>query len=67
MKTKTVTTKRCIVCGQSSTLTVDAVGHRRWQSGTLAQRAFPDMNIDEREMLISGTHAACFDSLYEDV
>lgn len=64
--TITITTRRCIMCGQTSEVTVDADGHRRWKNGTLVQRAFPDMDIDQRELLINGTHAACFESLFTD-
>lgn len=61
----TVTTKRCVLCGKSSTLTVDADAHRRWRGGTLIQKAFPDLDADSRELLISGTHPSCWGDLDE--
>jgi hypothetical protein len=35
-----------------------------WQGGELIQNAFPDMTMGDRELLISGTHAACWDKLF---
>jgi len=65
LKAITVETKRCILCGKSSAVTVDADAHRRWKGGTLIQKAFPDLDIDTRELLINGTHAACWGDLDE--
>jgi transcriptional regulator GlxA family with amidase domain len=36
----------------------------RWQEGENIQNAFPDMSAADREILISGTHAACWDKLF---
>jgi hypothetical protein len=65
MKTTTVKTRRCIMCGKTSTITVDAAAHRRWKAGTLIQKAFPDLNSVTRELLINGTHPACWGDLHE--
>ena len=32
----------------------------------LIQHAFPEMPMETRELLISGTHPECWDSLYKD-
>ena len=61
----TIRTPRCILCGGHATLAVDADAHRRWQNGTLIQDAFPDLDADARELLVSGTHAACWGALHE--
>jgi hypothetical protein len=37
-----------------------------WRSGTLIQRAFPEMPADQRELLITGTHPACWDRLFAE-
>ena len=61
----TIKTPRCILCNKTSTITVDADAHRRWQNGTLIQNAFPNLDNDTRELLISGTHDACWGDLHE--
>ena len=62
----TAVTKPCIHCNKTSSLTVDADGYRQWVSGALIQDAFPDMDADNRELLISGTHPACWDTMFGD-
>lgn len=61
--TKVVNCRPCMFCGESATVTVPADGFAAWQSGTLIQRAFPEMTPDTRELLISGTHPACWDKM----
>lgn len=58
-----VTCPPCRKCGNSGTLTVPASAHKSWVAGTHAQYAFPRLTADEREMLISGTHPACWDAM----
>jgi len=60
----TTITKPCIHCNETSAITVDAAAHRRWRSGALIQDAFPDMDADTRELLISGTHMTCWDAMF---
>jgi hypothetical protein len=36
----------------------------RWREGELIQDVFPDMSVNDREMLITGTHPACWDKLF---
>ena len=62
----TTITKPCIHCNETSAITVDAAAHRRWRSGALIQDAFPDMDADTRELLISGIHPACWDAMFGD-
>lgn len=53
----------CPVCGKRATVTVNGEGYRRWHSGELIQHAFPAMTADMRELLISGTHHDCYNTL----
>jgi hypothetical protein len=54
-----------MVCGETSEMEVDSVALYRWQTmGVLIQYAFPDMPIDERELLKSGTHGSCWDQIF---
>jgi len=40
-------------------------GYNEWtMDGQPIVLAFPDMSVDDREMLISGTHPACWDRLF---
>ncbi len=60
----TVTTRPCISCGQRTTLEVPKGAFLRWERGELVQNAFPDWTADQRELLITGTHGACWDKMF---
>ncbi len=63
--TATVVTNPCPVCGERSTVEVPLDGYIRWQGeGALIQDAFPDFTPDEREVLITGYHPACWDDIF---
>jgi hypothetical protein len=56
----------CPVCGERSALTgVDALGYLQWDTfGANVQDALPGLDPDQRELLVSGTHAHCWDRLH---
>lgn len=56
-------TRPCMMCGETSVLILDAAARDRWIAGELVQRAFPEFSSDRRELLISGTHPACWDAM----
>ena len=60
----TVMTPRCRVCHEHGQLDVDERGWALWQSGASIQDAFPELDADQRELLISGTHAHCWERLF---
>lgn len=62
-----VTCRPCSVCGESARLAVDAAAYGRWLAGAYVQDAFPAMPVDDRELLVSGTHPDCWDSLFADL
>ena len=64
-----VTTQPCRMCGNRSTLhDVDALGYIRWSElGEMIQDALPDLDEDQRELLISGTHAHCWEKMWAGV
>jgi hypothetical protein len=63
--TETITVSvPCPFCQNSAELDVPFEGYKAWQSGELAQNAFPDLSADEREMLISGTCPTCWDEQF---
>jgi len=60
--------KECVICGANHTVTVPdelfiatMVGLSQWQSGEyLIQDALPFLSLDDREVLISGIGAECW-------
>lgn len=60
-------TKTCTWCGNAAVVEVDEVGYVKWKAGEFVQRAFPDMDIPTREMLISGTHPKCWDDMFPEM
>lgn len=48
-------------CGTEKTFALGRLAVANWDSGTLAQVAFPSLSPNEREQLISGTCPPCFD------
>jgi hypothetical protein len=59
-----VKTKTCTVCGEYEVWSLDRKAVESWQGGEYIQNAFPDMSAEDRELLISGTHPACWDKLF---
>ncbi len=57
-------TARCKQCDQVFDIDVTADQLRRWQEGELIQRAMPELSVDLRELLISGTCGKCFDKMF---
>ena len=64
-ETQAVLTRRCMVCGETGSVTVSSEGVRKWRQGALIQNALPDLDADQREQLTSGTHPACWGELFE--
>jgi hypothetical protein len=62
-----VVTKKCVVCKQNGMLEdVDALGFLRWSElGEDIQKALPGLDADQRELLISGTHAHCWEVMWQ--
>ena len=65
-ETIAVKTKTCVVCNEYEIWSLDRQAVESWQGGELIQNAFPDMSMSERELLISGTHPACWDKLFPE-
>ena len=62
-----VMTRKCVVCGKRSILhDVDALGYIRWmEMGENIQDALPGLDADQRELLMTGTHAHCWETMWE--
>jgi len=61
-----VVTRRCVVCKEHGMLEgVDALGYIRWSElGENIQDALPQLDTEQRELLISGTHAHCWEKMW---
>lgn len=53
----------CPGCGNVMVLDVKHSQYVDWQSGTLIQHAFPDLDADDRELLITGLCKDCWSEL----
>lgn len=58
--------RNCIVCGEFATLEVTEDERLALETTRFIQDALPERTPAERELLISGTHGACWDSLFAD-
>lgn len=56
----------CPICHCDTYLMVDAEEYARWKAGELIQVAMPDLDADEREMLISGICPTCWEDMFDD-
>lgn len=60
-----VFTSTCIHCKQSNDITLDFMSYLAWYNGdALIQNIWPDLDNDQRELLISGTHAECWKEIF---
>lgn len=62
--TELIFTKPCIHCGETGTVAVKFDQLLKYAEGALIQDAFPNMPIQEREQIISGTHPKCWEEMY---
>ena len=61
----TVYTHTCPGCLQPGKITdLDPAKVNRWLAGEHIQDVFPELSASERELLISGLHAECFEELF---
>lgn len=56
----------CMGCDKSSRFELDKDDVDRWRAGEYIQNVWPDMTAEDRETMISGFHAECFDALFAD-
>lgn len=60
-------TPQCGVCGRTGIVEVPALGCiRRLRDGATVQDAFPELPRALREQIVTGTHPACWDELFDD-
>lgn len=59
-------TCKCVVCGKSVDVDVTPEQVERHRLGEKAQKAFSNIEEDEREILISGMCSECYDIITDD-
>ena len=60
----TITTQACMGCGKTSQLDLTDAEVAALQAGEMVQNALSTRTADERELVITGTHGACWDELF---
>jgi hypothetical protein len=58
-----VQTKNCFVCGKFSVINVDSEAIKQYVGGAFVQDAFPFATADERELLMTGIHPSCWETI----
>ena len=56
---------RCRMCGSEVVLHVRVDDYEKWDSGARVQDAFPYIDPEYRELLISGTCPKCWDDMFK--
>ena len=51
--------RQCPMCGKGQTKEVDMDAYNVWRSGTLIQKAFPNLPVVEREFIMTGYCEKC--------
>ena len=54
--------KNCPFCYENSEILLNADDLAKWRKGYLVQDAFPYLRIDDREMILTGSHTECWDN-----
>ena len=58
---------RCRECGEYKEIEVDSWAYHEWsERRLLAQEAFPHLEADDRELLISNTCGQCWNNLFSE-
>lgn len=61
-----LTTKPCPRCNKTEVMSLNREQAMRWMEGALIQDAFPDMSVADRELLMTGTHDACWKEIFPE-
>lgn len=57
----------CIHCSEQNKIKLDKEPFEKWKyQGQYVQHAFPHLSIDDRELLVSGTHPKCWNEIFPD-
>ena len=56
----------CPKCNGTNEVRFSLDSYRRWNQGALIQEAIPELNADEREMLMTGICPGCWDKMFPE-
>ena len=56
--------KTCPFCNKVSCIEIPSSGFLKWSTGTLIQDAFPELNADQRELVMTGI--CCWDEVFPE-
>ena len=57
---------QCTECDKIIELDLPAADVKRWRNGEMIQDVFPQLSVDDRELMISQMCGKCFDLLFAD-
>lgn len=60
----TITTKPCMFCKDTTTVTITEEENAAHKAGAFVQDAFAERDNSFRELIISGIHPACWDNAF---
>lgn len=61
---KHVECKPCTFCGKKAVVVMTDDEYRRFSSGLSVQEALPSWPANQRELLLTGTHAECWEAMF---
>lgn len=56
--------RECPCCGKVQRIVVDFASYYLWKTGLHIQKAFPELDANQREILISGICPECWDNMW---
>jgi hypothetical protein len=64
----TIETKQCFQCGKTGKLQIPSpdyfAGIKKLEQGALIQHAFPNLNAEQREQIMTGIHPECWKKMF---
>lgn len=57
-------TGSCIYCGKDGVVEVPLDEFTAWVGGKFIQDAMPSLSAEQREQILTGTHAECWDKMF---
>ena len=58
-------TINCFHCGETNIIQLDFMSYMRWYNGDgLIQDIWPNLDADQRELIMTGTHPDCWNAMF---
>ena len=68
IKMTTINTRTCIHCGKTGEIKMPSdiyfAGIKKREQGALIQDAFPTLNAEQREQIMTGFHPECWKAIF---